>query len=75
MLKLKFNPNQDYEIEAIQILVDIFPNSHTLCDQLSWSHYRLLLKVKSDGFVKIPGSVILSDNEESLMPSKVGEGF
>jgi len=25
----------------------IFPNSHTLSDQLSWSHYRLLLKVKS----------------------------
>lgn len=22
-----------------------FPNSHTLCDQLSWSHYRLLIKV------------------------------
>lgn len=25
----------------------LFQNSHTLCDQLSWSHYRLLLKVKS----------------------------
>ena len=26
----------------------IFPISHTLCDQLSWSHYRLLLKVKNE---------------------------
>ncbi len=26
----------------------IFPNSHTLCDQLSWSHYRLLLKIDDD---------------------------
>ncbi len=24
-----------------------YPNSHTLCDQLSWSHYRLLLKVSN----------------------------
>jgi predicted nuclease of restriction endonuclease-like (RecB) superfamily len=22
-----------------------FPNRHTLCDQLSWSHYRLLMKI------------------------------
>ena len=22
-----------------------FPNSHTLCDQLSWSHYRLIIRV------------------------------
>lgn len=22
-----------------------FPNSHTLCDQLSWSHYRLMIRV------------------------------
>jgi len=26
----------------------VFPISHTLCDQLSWSHYRSLLKVKSE---------------------------
>lgn len=25
-----------------------FPIGHTLCDQLSWSHYRLLLKVEND---------------------------
>jgi len=24
---------------------DAFPISHTLCDQLSWSHYRLLMKI------------------------------
>jgi len=23
----------------------VFPISHTLCDQLSWSHYRLLMKI------------------------------
>jgi predicted Zn-dependent protease len=23
----------------------VFPNRHTLCDQLSWSHYRLLMKI------------------------------
>jgi predicted nuclease of restriction endonuclease-like (RecB) superfamily len=22
-----------------------FPNSHTLCDQLSWSHYRLIMRI------------------------------
>lgn len=25
-----------------------FPNSHTLCDYLSWSHYRLLMRVESE---------------------------
>ena len=25
-----------------------FPNRHTLCDQLSWSHYRLLLSVENE---------------------------
>ena len=25
-----------------------FPNSHTLCDQLSWSHYRLLLRIQNE---------------------------
>jgi len=23
-------------------------NSHTLCDQLSWSHYRLIIRLKDD---------------------------
>lgn len=26
-----------------------FPNSHTLCDQLSWSHYRLIIRVDTFG--------------------------
>ena len=25
-----------------------FPISHTLCDQLSWSHYRLLISVENE---------------------------
>ena len=25
-----------------------FPNCHTLCDELSWSHYRLLISVESE---------------------------
>lgn len=25
-----------------------FPNHHTLCDQLSWSHYRLLMRVEDE---------------------------
>ena len=25
-----------------------FPTGHTLCDQLSWSHYRLLIRVKDE---------------------------
>jgi len=24
-----------------------FPNSHTLCDQLSWSHYRLIMRINN----------------------------
>ena len=47
MMKLQFDPNRQYQIDAIKTIVDIFPNIHTLCDQLSWNHYRLLLKVRS----------------------------
>jgi len=25
-----------------------FPNSHTLCDQLSWSHYRLIMRIENE---------------------------
>jgi len=25
-----------------------FPNRHTLCDDLSWSHYRLLMRVEDE---------------------------
>lgn len=25
-----------------------FPNGHALCDELSWTHYRLLMKVEND---------------------------
>ena len=25
-----------------------FPNCHTLCDELSWSHYRLLISVENE---------------------------
>ena len=25
-----------------------FPNRHTLCDELSWSHYRLLMRVENE---------------------------
>jgi len=32
---------------------------------------RQMTKVKFDGFVKSPGSVILSDNEESLIPLRI----
>ena len=26
----------------------IFQNHHTLCDELSWSHYRLIMKVENE---------------------------
>lgn len=26
----------------------LFPNSHTLCDQLCWSHYRSLIRIEND---------------------------
>jgi len=26
----------------------IFPNRHTLCDQLSWSHYRLIIRIENE---------------------------
>ena len=26
----------------------IFPNRHTLCDQLSWSHYRLIMRIENE---------------------------
>ena len=33
-------------IKMMRQFYNTFPNSHTLCDQLSWSHYRLLIRLK-----------------------------
>ena len=33
----------------ITVVHACFPNRHTLCDQLSWSHYRQLIRISDDG--------------------------
>ncbi|MBR1759577.1 MAG: hypothetical protein IJ812_06015 [Schwartzia sp.] len=37
-----------YTVRNLQVMrqfYEAFPNTHTLCAQLSWSHYRLLVRV------------------------------
>ena len=33
-------------LKMMRQFYNAFPNSHTLCDQLSWSHYRLIMRVE-----------------------------
>lgn len=35
-------------LKLMRQFYNAFPKSHTLCDQLSWSHYRLLLRLESE---------------------------
>ena len=35
-------------IKMMRQFYQAFPNSRTLCDQLSWSHYRLIIRLKSE---------------------------
>jgi hypothetical protein len=32
-------------LRAMRQFFVVFPNRHTLCAELSWSHYRLLMKI------------------------------
>ncbi len=32
-------------LKVMRQFYNAFPNSHTLCDQLTWSHYRLIIRV------------------------------
>ncbi len=34
-------------LKMMRQFYNVFPNSHTLCDQLSWSHYRLILRIEN----------------------------
>jgi predicted nuclease of restriction endonuclease-like (RecB) superfamily len=35
-------------LQAMRQFYRVFPNSHTLCAELSWSHYRLLMKIDDE---------------------------
>ncbi|MAD40943.1 MAG: hypothetical protein CL623_00920 [Arcobacter sp.] len=35
-------------LKMMRQFYNTFPNSHTLCDQLSWSHYRLLIRIENE---------------------------
>lgn len=35
-------------IKMMRQFYNSFPNSHTLCDQLTWSHYRLIIRVQNE---------------------------
>jgi len=36
-------------LQAMRQFYLTFPNTHTLCAELSWSHYRLLMRIEEDG--------------------------
>jgi predicted nuclease of restriction endonuclease-like (RecB) superfamily len=35
-------------LKTMRQFYNTFPNSHTLCDQLSWSHYKLIIRLKDE---------------------------
>ena len=44
--------------EFDQDAVIAFPNCHTLCDKLSWSHYSTLIKVENEDAGRLGGRLI-----------------
>lgn len=34
-------------LKMMRQFYNVFPNSHTLCNQLTWSHYRLLIRIQN----------------------------
>ena len=34
-------------LKMMRQFYNAFPNSHTLCDQLTWSHYRLIIRIQN----------------------------
>lgn len=34
-------------LKMMRQFYNTFPNSHTLCDQLTWSHYRLIIRIQA----------------------------
>ncbi|MDR2716577.1 MAG: PDDEXK nuclease domain-containing protein [Treponema sp.] len=35
-------------LQAMRQFYEVFPNTHTLCAELSWSHYRLLIRIDNE---------------------------
>ena len=35
-------------LQTMRQFYETFPNTHTLCAELSWSHYRLLIRINND---------------------------
>jgi hypothetical protein len=35
-------------LQAMRQFYSVFPNMHTLCAELSWSHYRLLMRIDNE---------------------------
>jgi predicted nuclease of restriction endonuclease-like (RecB) superfamily len=35
-------------LQAMRQFYSVFPNTHTLCAELSWSHYRLLMRINNE---------------------------
>ena len=50
MIEISEKENNDFyqDIKMMRQLYLIFPNRHTLCDQLSWSHYRLIMRTENE---------------------------
>ena len=48
-LTAEFGPGYtSTNLKYMRLVFLAFPNRHTLCDQLSWSHYRLLMRVENE---------------------------
>lgn len=50
MIKISGKENNDFyqDIKMMRQLYLIFPNRHTLCDQLSWRHYWLIMRIENE---------------------------
>jgi hypothetical protein len=69
---------KDFNLSNIRYMrrfYETFPISHALRDQLSWTHYRLLLKVKTDEARSFTDEVLqlLSEREQFEVEKRLAE--
>ena len=51
----------------------LFSKSHTLCDELTWSHYRILLSISDDNEIKYKCYVVIELKVTELKKEHTGQ--
>ena len=51
-----------------------FPNRDTLCPELSWSHYRVLMRISDEKIRALGGQIAVVETEKEIQKFKLKVG-